>query len=259
MPDGTLSVGTGGEVVDIPLYDPSTLDTPAVRVAHPNGILAARLHADPPRNGRYPVRVGINGTVYGLDTSTGVLLADFEDGNWPGAWSGETGDYTVTSNDPIRGSYSLRPTTEFGQVAYTGDAASRGQSYSCLVKAGPNANVVWLMANAQSTGSYSDDLYATSLNWAQDELSCRRVASGNQTELAVASVSLSRGTVYQAVVDVDTDRVRSRLLDADGNTVATTAWTSDTTHAGGYAGVYTGRNPSGTRFDQLTEHPLGDP
>lgn len=193
------------------------------------------------------------------DTSGATVLEDFEDGRWPDDWTGETNFYSVTT-DAVRGTHSLEATHDYVEVAKPSVSSPRGHTYALrtIVSGGDFGNA-WLTTNVQDRNQTFDDCYGARLYPHHDNLQIVKRENENFSILATTNVDLESGTEYRLVCDVDTDRVRARVLDADGEELAATDWVTDTTHTGGFPGIYTGgRNGTGTRYDELTKHPLGE-
>lgn len=262
MPAGEVRVGTPNGVLEIPVYDPSTLATPAVRTAGPNGgVYAFKLITNYDLKPKHAVRIGgPNGTVYAIDASTATLLEGFEDGAWPDDWSGETHGYQLTTT-AITGGYSLVTDGDdgFPQVMNANIATPRDQTYSCRMHlASGSAPKGWLLTNVQSGGTVLDNVYAAELDPANNTLTVIKRQNGTASTLASASVTTSYDTTYRVALDVASDQLQARVFDTSGTELGATGWVTDTTFTGGYIGVYTGGvGAGGSRYDDFTEHPLG--
>lgn len=246
MADDPLRIGGA----TIPLVDDG-----AFRIDPGRG---GRLVANPPDESRYAVRwAGPDGTIYGLDRAGVTVLESFEDGEWPGEWADEVEYYQLTT-DAITGSYSLECTDDYRQVAHTGVTTTRDATYACRTVVSQSGAQTWLLTNCQDLPGALRNSYAARLGPDIDALELIRRVDGSATTLASQSVSLSYGVEYQVALALDGDQLRARVFDASGTELASTSWVTDTTHSGGYLGVYTdGTNAAGTRHDEFTRRPVG--
>lgn len=251
-----------GETVEIPVYEPGKLDTPALRTVAPDGsgdIVAVRLVADPPLDADHAIRVGApDGTVYGIDTSTATTLESFEDGAWPDDWTNETGAYSLTT-DALVGDYSLQVDSDntYPQVSNPNLSTPRDQTYSVRTMLSGSDAEAWLLTNVQDPSAAQQNNYAAQLDHANNKLAVLRRENDSTYGLDSTSVSLSAGTEYILALDAGSDSVRARVFDASGSELGATSYVSDTTHTGGYIGVYTDGAAGGTTYDEFKRHPLG--
>lgn len=188
-----------------------------------------------------------------------TVVEDFESGEWPGEWTDQTHQYRLTEN-AIRGSFSLEATADWPNVVEPTVETPRGHSYAVrTVVAGGGRAEAWLLTNVQNLDVAVDDCYVARLDPHENGLHVSKEVGGNHDILASADLDLSYDTEYRLVCDVDAERLRARVLDADGTELAATDWVTDTTYAGGHPGLYTGGvGAAGTRYDDLTKHPLGE-
>jgi hypothetical protein len=260
MADEYVYIGTTNGKYKLPVQEPDGSRSSAVRMGVPvNGgePRAFKLVTDPPDDSDHAVRIGLpDGSVGALSRTTANTLADFENGDWPDTWTNETTYYDLTSN-ALRGAWSLQPTGgDYGQIANPTLSTPRGNDYSVLAELNGGDAAVWLLTNVQDENNAMDDNYAARLDPDQNELSIYKRTNESTTNLDTVSVSLSKGTTYEVVLAATTDTVRARVLDSSGTEVAATAEVTDTTHSGGYLGLYTnGSDPVGTRYDNFVQYP----
>lgn len=261
MSDEYVYIGTPDGPYPLPVGEssPDATAEEAVRLSVGGEVRAFRLVVDPPDDSDHAVRIGLpNGAVGALSRLTATVLEDFEGGEWPDTWVSETEYYTLTTN-ALTGAYSI--TTDgahYQQVGNPTISTPRDQSYSAEVEfSGANANI-WLLVNTQDASQPLSDTYALRVDRKTDEVSLYRRENGGATVLDSVSLSPAAGTRYRVVVDVGSDWVRGRLLDAaDGSAVASTAKVTDTTFTGGYLGFYTGNGSDvSSRYDAFKQHPL---
>ena len=246
-PDGPL---------EHPTYAPHEVAWPVYRVGDAGTPRAVSAVPNPPHEPHYRARVGVNGTVYGLDTRTTTLLDGFEDGVWPGEWAGETSFYSVTTT-AIDGSHSLQLDDTHKAVAHPGVETARDRTYSMRTVT-DGASWAFLLSHVQTPSAPRESCYAARFSPPDDWIELVVYDGGAEAIKVVGGVgSVAAGTEYQVVLDVATDRVRARACDASGATLGATEWVADTRYATGALGAYAGSAGTGTRFDSFREHPLG--
>lgn len=244
----------------LPVGDPDATTERAVRLGTANGNSHAyRLEVNPPDDADHAVRIGLpNGQVGALSRVTATMLADFENGAWPDTWTNETGFYELTTT-ALEGQYSLRADGgNSQQVANPTISTPRGYTYSMRTVPEGSDGGAWLLTNVQDEQSALDNCYVARLEPGANELSVYKRVNGGTTTLQTVSVTASPGTEYIVALDVASDSVQARAFDASGSEMAATGYVSDTTHSGGYIGIYnSGDAAGGSRYDAFKQHSLG--
>lgn len=259
MPSEFFTIETPNGEYRLPVYSPDATAEHAHRVTGPNQDWAFKLEVNPPDDADHALRVGLpNGAIAGLSRVTATLLEGFEDGAWPDTWTDETNYYGLTTN-AIDGQYTLEATSASSQqVANPTISTPRGHTYSMRAVPQGSDGAVWLLTNVQDEQNALGDCYAARLEPGQSELSLYKRQSGSTSNLGTVSVSASAGTEYQVVLDVDSSQAQARVFDAGGTELAATGYQSDSTHSGGYVGIYnSGSDADGTRYDSFKQHSLG--
>lgn len=214
------------------------------------------------------IEIGSRTDESGSDESDGsvasgfTVLEDFETGEWPADWTGETNGFAIT-DEAIDGRFALEADGSLGYPNVRKSTADtpRGHTYTVRTVPGSSGAYPTLLTNVQSAASVMDDCYAAWLRTDSDELWLQVRSGGNGTTLQAvpARQSFEPGTEYILALDVGPDWVRARAFTNDGAAIAATDRHTDTTHSGGTPGLYTGGSAeaaSGTRYDQYARRPL---
>lgn len=259
MPTDAVMIAGANGPIELPVYDPETVAWPVLRTvdpADPSRVVAFAAVPNPPLEPHYQVRFSDGSTVYAIDTRTARVIDGFEDGAWPGEWTGETSYYSLTT-DALAGTYSLVLDGADKEVAIPTVTTTRDRTYSMrTVTSGDGW--AFLIAHGQAAASPLSNCYTARIS-PTDNLLEVVVRDGNvDATKQAATVTLSAGTEYQLALDIATDGVQARVFDATGTQLGATGWLADTRYDTGYLGLYCAdATGTGSRFDAFTEHPLG--
>jgi len=151
-------------------------------------------------------------------------IAQFEDGSLHPSFSGDTGDYQVTSTSPtLTGTYSLKATVENAGPITSESGLDRypqtDQRFACYVyidTLNPNSGLPTVAWGTQDTSNFYEFGYVPS----NDQLFLSIVQNGSFTELSSRpSVAVSSNTWYDLEIEWLSDgSITGRIFDVDQST-----------------------------------------
>lgn len=243
-------VRVGGANREVPVYDPITVDYPALRTTLPSGSVVAFALAEPTNNVNRAIR---------FDTPEGIAalaldnpaLEDFEvfaTTAWPGnGWAGNTGLFASASGTAaIDETRSLRGTAD---TSGTSPAAvynpnlttARENRYSALVRIGGTGNAKpGIHANGQSTGatSFYRNSYKAAISAYTDTLGLERWEGGGNVTVEATQVTIRPNVTYHLALDMHGPDTTAILSDATSKAeIARATMANETMHTSGVAGV----------------------
>lgn len=200
--------------------------------------------------------VGLNETGIEPVQAAPTVLDDFEDGDID-EYTGHTSNYAVEQSSELEGSYRLKCSDPYDQLAST-STHGRGNRYSYRFIAGSGSgSKPGLMTCIQDGSNPVDSCYWLQPDVPNDKLILYLRESGSTTELASEYVSsgLSEGTEYRGVLELRSDTVKGILYDASGTQLVATSEIADTTYSDGHYGFYTGAGQP-AYYDYVTKESL---
>jgi hypothetical protein len=200
---------------------------------------------------------GALGSGFTTPAHAASVLDDFEDGDID-EYTGHTSNYTVEQSSELEGSYRLKCSDPYDQLAST-STHGRGYRYEYRFIAGSGSgSKPGLMTCIQDGSNPVEGCYWLQPDVPNDKLILyvRENGSGERLEAVYVSSGLSEGTEYRGALELRSDTVKGILYDANGNQLVSTGEISDTTHSDGHYGFYTGAGQP-AYYDYVTKESLG--
>lgn len=263
---GSIGVptATGGVTRhDVPLYDPEKVAYPTVRTADPAGrIRALALTTAAGEASPVPTRAAHTETPNGpramaLDDP---ILADFEDGVWPGDWEWFTSKFLVDGVYTLDGEYSLKHPEGFTDGVFHRTfnptiQTARGTTYSVRTRFASVETEGAVGFAVCGGGTDYGQYYRTFLRLSGDSLFVGKGVPGADPdpisdETAVAG-GVQNDTVYRLSLALDAETVTATVENPyDGTDLASVTITDDE-YTAGDLGVFANTN---SRFDRVMAH-----
>lgn len=237
---GTKKIRHNGNSINVPIFEPSDLDTPFFRtkVDGKTGAIPFKPLTDNPELDF--LRTYHNGNKKGLHHSTIArkgIIDNFEDNDLV-EYFGETSNASISTANVYEGSYSLKldiPDTVSPQIFSTSGLPRYPQ-------AGDTFEYWWRAGNASSWGSMlfgvqdETNFYQIQLRADDDVATVYRIDSGSYTTISQTSVTLSEDTWYRIEVAwAEGGSMTATVYDTGGTSLASTS-TTDATYTGGGVG-----------------------